>query len=430
MEFPALSQMIAHKAIAPAARVQEETLDSQAQRLELMARLGVTAWHKAGFQGKGVKIAVLDSGFRGYRDVLGKGLPAAVTVRSFRSDNDLEARDSQHGILCGEVIHTLAPEAELVFANWDPEKPETFLSAAQWAKDQGAKILSCSLIMPSWSDGEGGGKIDNALTSILGDGNKADDLLFFASAGNTAQRHWSGRLEPDAAGWHQWTAEHRSNALTPWSLDRVSIELYGKSCQGVELRLVDAATGNQVGTCKATAVGSPSGCPCAAIRFLPQPGARYQLQVRGAKPGAKQPVDPLHLVVLGGSLHYWSSGGSISCPADCSSAVAVGAVNESGERLNYSSTGPNSPLPKPDFVAEVPFPSLIRDRSFAGTSAAAPQAAALAALVWCQDTKRTGDQVRQILRTAARDLGPPGHDWETGHGQVRLPAITDGAAGK
>ena len=43
----------------------------------------------------------------------------------------------------------------------------------------------------------------------------------------------------------------------------------------------------------------------------------------------------------------------------------------------YSSCGPNSLRPKPDVVAPVPFASLWRPRPFGGTSAAAPQAAAL-----------------------------------------------------
>jgi hypothetical protein len=29
------------------------------------------------------------------------------------------------------------------------------------------------------------------------------------------------------------------------------------------------------------------------------------------------------------------------------------------------------------------------------------------------------------LQHAARDLGPVGHDWETGHGLIRLPALVD-----
>src|SRR4051812_29187867 len=42
---------------------------------ETLRRMGVPAWHQAGLRGKGVKIAILDSGFRGYRKALGKVLP-------------------------------------------------------------------------------------------------------------------------------------------------------------------------------------------------------------------------------------------------------------------------------------------------------------------------------------------------------------------
>src|SRR5437868_14913546 len=88
------------------------------ERAECLSLLGAERWHKMGFRGQGLKIAVLDSGFRGYRDFLGKSLPTRVSVKSFRKDGNLEARDSQHGILCGEVIHSVAPEAELLLANW------------------------------------------------------------------------------------------------------------------------------------------------------------------------------------------------------------------------------------------------------------------------------------------------------------------------
>src|SRR5947209_11004517 len=61
-------------------------------RLSLLKRLGVDDWQHLGFRGKGIKIAILDTGFRGYRDFLGKALPTNVTVKSFRKDGDLEAR--------------------------------------------------------------------------------------------------------------------------------------------------------------------------------------------------------------------------------------------------------------------------------------------------------------------------------------------------
>ena len=84
-------------------------------------------WFAQGYRGQGVKVAILDSGFRGYRRFLGKGLPKTVRTRSFRIDRDLEARDSQHGILCAEVVHAIAPDAELLFATWEPGSPRAFL---------------------------------------------------------------------------------------------------------------------------------------------------------------------------------------------------------------------------------------------------------------------------------------------------------------
>jgi subtilisin family serine protease len=105
--------------------------------------------------------------------------------------------------------------------------------------------------------------------------------------------------------------------------------------------------------------------------------------------------------------------------------VAVGAVDAAGRRLFYSSCGPNSRQPKPDLVAEVPFPSQWRARSFTGTSAAAPQAAGLAAL-WCsRHPGWTAAQVRSAMLAAACDLGPPGHDCETGFGRISLPRVDD-----
>src|SRR5947209_2742607 len=86
-------------------------------RADHLERLGVTAWHKAGHDGLGVKVLVLDTGFSDYRDHLGHALPAQVTVKSFRTDGNLEAKASQHGILCAEVVHALAPAADLLLAN-------------------------------------------------------------------------------------------------------------------------------------------------------------------------------------------------------------------------------------------------------------------------------------------------------------------------
>jgi subtilisin family serine protease len=391
------------------------------QRDKLLRRLGIDAWHLAGAAGQGIKVAVLDSGFHDYTEYLGKALPAHVRAKSFRHDGSVDGHGSQHGILCGEVIHAIAPDAELMLVNWEPDQPASFLEAVQWTLDQGVKVISCSLIMPSWSDGEGGGAVNDALAKILGNGGAGQGALFFASAGNLAQRHWCGQLQRDSAGFHQWTAGHRNNVLTPWGEERVSVELYGAGCRDLELQVYDVVSAREVGHSRCAAEGSPSGKPCAVVRFEPRAESQYIVRVRGDKAFKSGSAPSFHLVVLGGAIQYATAAGSIAFPADGSAVLAVGAVDTDGRRVSYSSCGPNSRLPKPDYVAEVPFPSLWRDRPFAGTSAAAPQAAAMAALVWARHPDWTGQQVNKALQQASRDLGPMGHDWETGHGLLRLP---------
>src|SRR5262245_4540866 len=398
-----------------------------------LAQLGATRWHQAGTRGQGVKIAVLDSGLRGYRAFLGRGLPLHPLVKSFRKDRNLEARDSQHGILCAEILHAVAPDAELLLANWESDQPESFLEAMQWARSHGARIISCSLIMPSWSDSEGGGPVHVALADLLGGGDRPSDVLFFASAGNIAQRHWHGAFQPDSQGLHQWSvkptdgtpSENQSpnlNRVTPWGNERVAVELYGNLRGGYELHVCDSKTGKAVDHSRVRrATGSTREWGTAVVRFDPDADASYDVSVRAVEPIAQDENDTFHLVVLGGTLEHATRQGSIPFPGDGARVEAVGAVDTEGERLFYSSCGPNSKLPKPDLVAAVPFPSVCRPQPFAGTSAAAPQAAALAALWWSRHPDWTANQVREALHRHARDLGPPGHDFETGYGLIRLP---------
>jgi hypothetical protein len=395
--------------------------DRGATRAQALERLGVQAWHAAGQRGQGLKVAVLDSGFCGYRAHLGKALPERVTVQSFRRDGNLEARDSQHGILCGETVHALAPEAELLFANWEPERPEQFLAAVRWAGGQGARVVSCSVIMPTWSDGEGHGPVHEALARILGPGDRPGDLLCFASAGNTAQRHWggpfrgAGRAGLSPQGWHEWAPGQAANPLRPWGGERVSVELYRPAgATDFELRVEDVTAGREVGRARTSAAADRPGT---AVAFVPEAGHRYALRVRQTEgePG------PFHVVVLGGGLRYATARGSIPFPGDGPEVIAVGAVDQQGLRLAYSSCGPDSGRPKPDLVAPVPFPSGWRSRPFTGTSAATPQAAALAALLWSRHPDWTARQVRQALQDAALHTGPWRHDRETGFGEVHLP---------
>jgi subtilisin family serine protease len=269
--------------------------------------------------------------------------------------------------------------------------------------------------MPSWSDGEGGGAVHRDLSALLGPGASPADGLCFASAGNTARRHWSGPFRDGGDGWHRWQANSKVNVLTPWSEEPVQVDLYARPGANYAIYVHDADTGQEVA--HARTAGPSSDRAGAALRFPPLPGHSYLVRVRLLSGGG----GPFHLTSTFAYLDQAVPHGNVCFPADGPEVIALGAVDDQGQRQPYSARGPNSPLPKPDFVARVPFPCLARDRPLGGTSAAAPQAASLAALLWSRHPGWSASQVRTAMRRSARDLGPPGHDWETGYGLIRLP---------
>lgn len=390
---------------------------SAPKRHGALESLGAARWHEKGHFGKGFKIAILDSSFSGYRSLRGKTLPKKVTVKSFRKDASLEARGNTHGTQSAEVVHAIVPDAELLLVTWEPDSPQRFLEAIRWARDQGVRVFSCSVIIPSWSDGEGGGIVHRNLARLLGEGDGGHDVLFFASAGNTAQRHWSGQFKASSAGWHLWAPGQTWNRVTPWSDERVSVELACPADGLFELVVKDLRAGKEVGRGKRI---SGNDRFCLAVRFLPKEGHTYGVRVRQVNPSPSG----FHLSILGGNLQRATRDGSIPFPGDGTRVLTVGAVDTEGKRQAYSSCGPNSLKPKPELVAVVPFPVDQRKEPFTGTSAAAPQAAAAAVLLWSLDLDQSANQVRAALLRNAKHLdGFQGHRYDTGFGLVRLPDL-------
>jgi len=365
----------------------------------------VRPWHRLGQRGQGVTVAILDSGWKGWREARGKILPADLRTKSFRQDGQLEARDSLHGLLCAEIVHTLAPEARLLLVNWEPDVPRSFLAAVRWARSQGARIFSCSMIMPGWSDGEGGGPIHDELARLLG-----EDALFVASAGNTALRHWGGAFDPDRGGWHQWQPGLSENELQPYDSE-IRVELVHGEEAVYDLVVVDRLNGAIVGRSRSTGNGSRH----AAVRFLAEEDRRYALRV-----GRVRGTGRFHLTVLGASLADYTPEGSIPFPGDGAKVLTVAASDERGERLAYSSCGPVGPTPKPDLAARVPVP--VKGRPlvpFGGTSAAAPQVAGIAALLWSAEPRLNARQVRERLTQQTAGQGKR-HDPKLGYGMLQL----------
>ncbi len=125
-------------------------------------------------------------------------------------------------------------------------------------------------------------------------------------------------------------------------------------------------------------------------------------------------------------------------PASDSGVISVGATGREGYRAAYSNTGDaalvapggsadyNSSPTDPGEVTANDLPLLLSPgggtTTGAGTSFAAPQVAAMAALIWSVNPNLKPIQVTELIESTATDLGPGGTDIEYGQGMLNAGA--------
>ena len=142
--------------------------------------IGADAWQAAGITGKGVKVGVLDRGFDGYRSLLGSDLPADVVVQSFIAGLEADQAGTVHGSAVAEIIHDIAPDAQLFFAAYDTDVEQR--QAIDWLISQGVRIIShsgSSVYGPMDGTGDDAVMVDQIV---------AGGVLWVNSAGNRGTR--------------------------------------------------------------------------------------------------------------------------------------------------------------------------------------------------------------------------------------------------
>ena len=76
--------------------------DSEDGLLRHRQRLGVADWYRAGYLGRGVKVAVVDGDFSGYKDQLGETLPQ-LRSRPGRFETTAAWRQRKAATDCGRL---------------------------------------------------------------------------------------------------------------------------------------------------------------------------------------------------------------------------------------------------------------------------------------------------------------------------------------
>ncbi len=387
--------------------------------------IGADRWHQAGFTGAGIRIGVLDMGFAGYQALLGRELPDNVVVAYFGDWNLSEV----HGTACAEIVHEIAPGAELFFA-WYDGSDAAMGMAVDWLLSQGVHIISHSAgSFVSPRDGTG-------WAARLVDSVAARGVLWVNAAGNEAQSHYRAPFtDTDGDGIHEFAPGEELMTLYLRSgleigefglaLGRFGVFLgwddtWGRASQDYELYLTDR-NGNVVFSSEYTQNGQEGQDPAEFISFGFWPDNEAYVAVKAYAVDRPAMLD---IFVNGAEVAYPSPEYSVITPADAVGALAVGAAHWRQDALaDYSSRGPTTDgRLKPEISAPTGVSSASYNEPFEGTSASAPHVAGAAALIWQAYPEFTRQQVIDFLLSNAVDRGPQGPDTGYGYGRLQLPS--------
>ena len=405
--------------------------------------INAPAWHTAGYAGSGVKVGIIDGGFKGYTGLLGTDLPSSVTVKNFvdgETDAEVNAT-TPHGTACSEVIYDIAPDTEIFLAkintNLDLEE------AVAWLKDtHHVDIISTSLGFYNATPGDGTGEFADLVSDARSGG-----ILWTTAAGNDREYHWGGPWsDPDSDDVLNFNGTQEINYFAPgegywylipagyhfcvyarwddWDDVNQDFDLWLLRWNGSSWDIISKSENGQN--------GGPGQTPTEEARVTTfGASAPYGFLIK--KSSATRSVNFEIFAPKINRLDEILHARSLCDLADAPDAMTVAAVDVNTHlQESYSSEGPtNGPggtatggFTKPDIsaYANVSTESYKPDLPyrFNGTSAATPHVAGAAALVLSAFPSFSPDQLQSFLENRAIDMGSPGMDNQFGHGRLYL----------
>ena len=429
-----------------------------------------TAWHEAGITGEGVKVGIIDIGFKGFSGLMGTELPATVQARCYtdigvhtRNISDCE-NDDVHGTAAAESLLDIAPDVSLYIANSTGSGID-FMDTVNWMISKDVSVINRSL--GGVFHGPGDGTSPSFIYDDLDNINLAVEggIIFLNAAGNDALVTWFHNSSPsiqnpdrnghgfiefaggdvtNSVGFHDFISpgQQLSEGHQIWTYLRwedtwptpsADLNTWLGASTDLDLYLVDSTSGEVIEKSEDYQSGGPGDIPIESIYTeIPRDG-QYHIEVvyRGTNlPGWVQLVAPKAYL-----LEHHTEGYSINGPSESANRgmLAVGAAHyyDTQTIADYSSRGPTPDgRVKPDVVGTAcgetaSYEPHLRDGNdcwFPGTSQASPHVAGMAALVRQQFPGYTPAQVAAYLKNHAqqRETRDPNNTW--GHGFAQLPS--------
>ncbi|MFB6286056.1 MAG: S8 family serine peptidase, partial [Candidatus Bipolaricaulia bacterium] len=367
-----------------------------------VALTGADQLQSQGTRGQNTTIAVIDLGFAGLSAAQSRGeLPSNVQTIDF-SGSGLQS-SSSHGTASAEVIHDMAPDANLVLMKVADEVD--LENAVDRAIQMGVDVVNHSVAWFNTNFYDGTGLINDAVRRARNSG-----IVWVNAAGNYGRRHWQGvARDTNGNSWAEFSSGREGLSFSAQSGQLIEVYLtwrdWPTTRQDYDLYVTNSR-GSIVAS--STRVQNGSQPPTEHLLFSAPSAGDYEIRVRPASVGsAKQ----LAIFNLNQRISPFVKEGSIVTPADCSCALAVGAVDyqnwTTGPIAPFSSQGPTTDgRVKPDLVGPAGVQVTTSQwNPFKGTSAAAPHVAGAAALMLSQNPGFGAGDLERKLENQAVSMG-------------------------
>ena len=400
---------------------------------EGVARVKASVYSRSGFTGRGVKIGVIDIGFVGVPSLQNRGELPQVFYRDFSGEGIFErgglSEDAMvHGSACAEIVHDIAPDAEIHLY-----KVGNFVdleNAKDAAIQEGLDIVTVSL---GWDFARGFGDGTGSACEIVDDAFQ-NNVLWVNAAGNEALRKISAQLtDPDDDGFHNFDGDDEIVGLKDVRVgDEVEAVLtwneWPLTSHDYDLLLVKIGVDGAAEVIERADTKQRYSPTFEWLVYTIREPGDYGLAVwraEDAKVTLFKLISPSH--DLDGPI---SIAGSLSSPGDARGALTVGALGHrnyaTGPIESYSSQGPTfDGRIKPDLVAPAGVSTVSYGPSgYDGTSAATPHVAGAAALLKSSDPVHyNARRLKDALMRSAVDMGERGPDNVYGAGRLELSPL-------